>query len=109
MQAEPSTPDPPKRKRRRFQFSPRTLLILMAVTALAQPLIIWAWDATQPRIQCADLLKPINVPLVAVGDKAAMQTEPSKAEPPNRKAAGLSSACATLHADGVGLRARSKL
>ncbi len=45
------------------QFSLRTLLIVMTVTALAQPLLIWAWDAIRPRIQCSDLLKPINLPL----------------------------------------------
>jgi hypothetical protein len=34
MQTEPSKADPPKRKRRWFQFSLRTLLILTAVVAV---------------------------------------------------------------------------
>ena len=38
-------------------------MIVMTVTALAQPLLIWAWDATRPRIQYSDLLKPIKLPL----------------------------------------------
>ncbi len=63
MPTEPSKADPPKRKRRWIQFSLRSLMIVMTVTALAQPLLIWAWDATRPRIQCSDLLKPIDLPL----------------------------------------------
>jgi hypothetical protein len=55
--------EPPTRKRRWFQFSLRTLLILMTVTALAQPSLNWAWDATRPRCRCSDLLKPINLRL----------------------------------------------
>jgi hypothetical protein len=63
MPTEPSNAEPPKCKRRWFQFSLRTLMIVMTVTALAQPLLIWARDATRPRILCSDLLKPINLPL----------------------------------------------
>jgi hypothetical protein len=51
---------------RRFQFRLRTLMIMLTVTALAQPLLIWAWDATRPRIQCSDLLKPIKLPLAGL-------------------------------------------
>ena len=63
METEPTKAEPTKRKRRLFQFSLRTLMIVMTLTALAEPLLIWAWDATRPRIQCSDLLKPINLPL----------------------------------------------
>jgi hypothetical protein len=56
-------PPKPMRKLRHFQFSLRTLMIVTTVMALAEPLLIWAWDATRPRIQCSDLLKPINFPL----------------------------------------------
>ena len=43
MQTEPSTAEPPKRKRRWFQFSLRTLMI--GVTLLAVPLGYVAWHA----------------------------------------------------------------
>jgi hypothetical protein len=63
MEYERSKADPPKRQHRWFQFSLWSLLVVMTVTALAQPLVIWAWDATRPRIHCSELLKPIDVPL----------------------------------------------
>jgi hypothetical protein len=44
MQTEPPKADPPKRKRRRFQFSLRTLMI--AVTLLAVPFAYVGWQAT---------------------------------------------------------------
>jgi hypothetical protein len=34
MQTEPSKADPPKRKRRWFQFSLRTLMLLVAIVAV---------------------------------------------------------------------------
>jgi hypothetical protein len=43
MQTEPPKPDPPKRKRRWYQFSLRTLLIV--VTLLAVPLSYVGWQA----------------------------------------------------------------
>ena len=43
MQAEPPKADPPKRKRRWFQFSLRTLMIV--VTLLAVPLGYVGWQA----------------------------------------------------------------
>jgi hypothetical protein len=49
----------------RFQFRLRTLMIVVTAVALAQPLLIWAWDATLPRTQCSDILKPINISLSA--------------------------------------------
>jgi hypothetical protein len=62
MQTEPPKAEPPKRNRRWFQFSLRSQMIGVTVTALAQPLLIWAQDATHPpRTQCSDLLRPINL------------------------------------------------
>jgi hypothetical protein len=46
MQTDPSIPDPPERKRRRFQFSLRTLLIVFTVCAA------WlAWHANRAHRQ----------------------------------------------------------
>ena len=42
MEAEPTKPDPPQRKRRWFQFSLRTLMI--AVTLLAVPCAYVGWQ-----------------------------------------------------------------
>jgi hypothetical protein len=53
MQSEPSTAEPPKRKRRWFQFSLRTLMI--GVALLAVPLSYVGWEAKVVRERAAFL------------------------------------------------------
>jgi hypothetical protein len=71
MQAEPPKADPPKRKRRWFQFSLRSLLIV--VTALAIPCGYLGWQAKVVRERKAMLDKIVSL---GGGYLVARQDEP---------------------------------
>jgi hypothetical protein len=48
---------------RRFQFRLRTLLIVVTLAAVSQPLLIAAWNTARPRTECSSILKPISLQL----------------------------------------------
>jgi hypothetical protein len=70
MEAEPRKADPPKRKRRWFQFSLRTLMI--GVTVLAVPCGYVGWQAKIVRERTAwdTEYKQCHWPVVAWGERA---------------------------------------
>jgi cell division protein FtsB len=54
MQAEPPQADPPKRKRRWFQFSLRTLLILVTLLAVLSAAVTWVIQDRQRLVRERD-------------------------------------------------------
>jgi hypothetical protein len=64
MEAEPPEADPPKRKRRWFQFSLRTLLI--GVTLLAVPCAYVGWQAKIVRERRVELSRVVDTRLVGI-------------------------------------------
>jgi hypothetical protein len=57
MQADPPEAKPPKRKRRWFQFSLRTLLIVVTMLAAACGYVAWQAKIVQERTAVADLVQ----------------------------------------------------
>ena len=66
MEAEPSKAEPPKRKRRRFQFRLRTLLI--GVTLLAVFCGYVGWQAKIVRERRTELTRVVDMRLVGIED-----------------------------------------
>jgi hypothetical protein len=64
METEPPTADPPKRKRRWFQFSLRTLMIFTMVVAAACGWV--GWQAKIVRDRKSELNRTVNMRLVGI-------------------------------------------
>jgi hypothetical protein len=67
METEPLKADPPKRKRRWFQFRLRTLMI--GVTLLAIPCGYVGWQAKIVRERRAELNRVVDARLVGIGGR----------------------------------------
>ena len=69
MEDEPSRADPPKRKRRPFQFSLRTLMIFTMVVAVACGWV--GWQAKIVRDRKVELNRTVNMRLIGIDSDQA--------------------------------------
>jgi hypothetical protein len=69
MEAEPLESDPPKRKRRWFQFSLRTLMIFTMVVAVACGWV--GWQAKIVRGRKSELNRAVNMRLIGIDSDQA--------------------------------------